>query len=170
MATATVNTLAREKADREATGTLQLVSFRSADEVFGIEITKVREIILLCDITRLPQTPHHVKGIINLRSTVIPVIDLRARFGFAESDPTSDSRIMVVNVGTRTVGIIVDAVEEVLRVSREQIAPAPPTVAGLGNEYLQGLVRLENQLLILLDIDRLLGSEELESVMAGMNA
>ncbi len=153
----------------EPTGSMQLVSFHLADEVYGIEITKVREIILMCDITQVPQTPHYVKGLINLRSTVIPVIDLRARFGLTESELTSESRIMVVNVGNKTVGIIVDGVDEVLRISSDQIAPAPPTVASVGNEYLNGLVKLEDALLILLDIDNLLGeegSEALETVMA----
>ena len=86
---------------------------------------------------------------------MIPVIDLRARFSLAENELTQDSRIMVLNVGRRTIGIVVDSVNEVLRVSQDQISPAPPTVASLGNQYMTGLVRLEEQLLILLDVDRL---------------
>ena len=159
MATITRETGTSEHTTNEATGSLQLVSFHLADETYGIEITKIREIILMGEITRIPQTPHYVKGLINLRSTVIPVIDLRARFGLPENELTDDSRIMVLNVGTRTVGIIVDAVSEVLRVTNDQIAPAPPTVASLGNEYLDGLVKLEDLLLILLDIDKILGEE-----------
>ena len=141
-------------------GTLQLVSFRLAQEEYGVEITRVREIILMGEITRVPQTPHFVKGLINLRSTVIPVIDLRARFGLTEAEATDESRIMVVNVAGKTVGIVVDAVSEVLRVSSDQIAPPPPTVVSLGTEYLTGLVKLEKQLLLLLDIDKLLGTED----------
>ena len=144
----------------EATGTIQIVSFRLAKETFGVAITKVREIILMCGITRVPQTPHYVKGLINLRSTVIPVIDLRTLFGLPEGEQTTDSRIMVLQVGTKTVGIVVDGVDEVLRIAKDQIAPPPPTVASLGNEYLSGLVKLENLLLILLDIDKILGQEE----------
>ena len=144
----------------EATGTMQLVSFRLAQEEYGVEITKVQEIILMGEITRVPQTPDYIKGLINLRSTVIPIVDLRLRFGLARQDATDETRIMVVNVAGKTIGIIVDAVSEVLRISKEQIAPPPPTVAGLGREYLTGLVKLENRLLILLDIDRILGEEE----------
>lgn len=158
MATAIQDTLTTHARTTEAGGTIQLVSFQLANEEYGIEITKVREIILMGEITRVPQTPSYVKGLINLRSTVIPVVDLRVRFGLPEGETTADSRIMVVNVGERTVGIVVDAVSEVFRISRDQIAPPPPTVAQLGNEYLTGLVRLEKRLLILLDIDHVLAS------------
>ncbi len=138
---------------------MQLVSFRLAQEEYGIEITKIQEIILMGEITRVPQTPHYIKGLINLRSTVIPIVDLRLRFGMSEEEVTDETRIMVVNVVGKTIGIIVDAVSEVLRVNEEQIAPPPPTVAGLGQEYLTGLVKFDSRLLIMLDIDQILGEE-----------
>lgn len=153
-----------------AADSIQLVSFRMGEETYGIEITKIREIILMGQITQAPETPHYIRGLINLRSTVIPVIDLRARFGLAEGELTDDSRIMVLNVGSRTIGIVVDAVSEVLRVAGEQVSPAPPTVASLGNEYMTGLVRLEEQLLILLDVERLFGAEEAAAVENAMRA
>lgn len=137
-------------------GTIQVVSFRLANEEYGIEITKVQEIILVGEITRVPQTSPHIKGLINLRSTVIPIVDLRLRFGMPEEAATDETRIMVMNVGGKTTGIIVDAVSEVLRISTEQLAPPPPTVSGLGRDYLTGLAKLEKRLLILLDVDRLL--------------
>ncbi len=148
----------------ETHGTIQLVSFQLANELYGIEITKVREIILISEITRIPQTPHYVKGLINLRSTVIPVVDLRAKFGLPESELTDDSRIMVLQAAGKTIGIVVDAVSEVLRIKQDQVAPPPPTVAGLGREYLTGLVRLDTQLLILLDIDKTLSGEDTEGL------
>ena len=141
MATMTQETPVQENSLSETHGTLQLVSFQLDKELYGIEITKVREIILIAEITRIPQTPHYVKGLINLRSTVIPVIDLRSLFGLQEGELTDDSRIMVLQAGGKTIGIVVDAVSEVLRVKRDQIAPPPPTVAGLGREYLTGLVK-----------------------------
>ena len=118
------------------------------------------------EITRVPQTPDYIKGLINLRSTVIPIVDLRLRFGLTQEAATDETRIMVVNVAGKTIGIIVDAVSEVLRITKEQIAPPPPTVAGLGREYLTGLVKLENRLLILLDIDKILGRDETSAVEA----
>jgi purine-binding chemotaxis protein CheW len=160
------DTFVREKTRSNPTGSMQLVSFKLSDETYGIEITKIREIILVGEITRVPETPHYIKGLINLRSSVIPVIDLRARFALAENELTQDSRIMVLNVGRRTIGIVVDSVNEVLRVSQDQISPAPPTVASLGNQYMTGLVRLEDQLLILLDVDRLFGEEATTAIDA----
>ena len=168
MATATPEATLVESGVSETTGTIQLVSFHLAEETYGVEITKVREIILMGEITRVPQTPEYVKGLINLRSTVIPVIDLRIRFGLPEGDLTDESRIMVLHVAGKMIGIVVDAVSEVLRVSDDQIAPPPPTVAGLGREYLTGLVKLEDQLLILLDIDKIFGEDEAEALTAAV--
>ena len=154
----------------KSTGTMQLVSFRLAQEEYGIEITKVQEIILMGEITRVPQTPNFIKGLINLRSMVIPIVDLRLRFGLELEPATDETRIMVVNVAGKTIGIIVDAVSEVLRISYEQVAPPPPTVAGLGQDYLTGLVKLAGRLLIMLDIDKILGEEEAAEVeKAGAN-
>ncbi len=164
MASVTAETSEMETAFAEAHGTMQLVSFKLAQELYGIEITKVREIILISEITRIPQTPHYVKGLINLRSAVIPVIDLRTKFGLPEGELTDESRIMVLQAHGKTIGIVVDAVNEVLRVKHEQIAPPPPTVAGLGRDYLTGLVRLDKEMLILLDIDKILDKEEAETV------
>ena len=166
MSSAILENQARETGSSETGGSFQLVSFHLADESYGIEITKVREIILMGEITRIPHTPDYVKGLINLRSTVIPVIDLRIRFALPEAELTGESRIMVINVRGKTIGIIVDAVSEVLRITNDQIASPPPTVAGLGREYLTGLVKLEERLLILLDIDKILGAEETDGLEA----
>jgi len=160
VSTSTQQSPAKEMHRVESAGSMQLVSFRLLQEEYGIEITKVQEIILMGEITRIPQTSNYIQGLINLRSTVIPVVDLRLRFGLPPQAATDETRIMVVNMAGKTVGIVVDAVSEVLRISRDQISPPPPTVAGLGRDYLHGLVNLENRLLILLDIDKILSEEE----------
>jgi purine-binding chemotaxis protein CheW len=156
VSTATLETRLEGQQNSDGAGSLQLVSFQLAQEEYGIEITKVQEIILMGEITRVPQTPKYIKGLINLRSTVIPIVDLRERFGLDQQEIGDETRIMVVNVAGKTIGIIVDAVSEVLRVSPDAIAPPPPTVAGLGREYLTGLAKLDDRLLILLDIDKIL--------------
>ncbi len=162
----TITQPAGESRTTESTGTRQMVSFHLGAEIYGVEITKVREIILMCEITEVPQTPHYVRGLINLRNTVIPVIDLRTRFGLPTMEQSQDSRILVIHIGQKMVGIVVDGVDEVLRISTDQIAPTPDTVVSMGNEYLNGLVKMENQILILLDIDKILGDdrEVLESI------
>ena len=162
MATATHEARGMKNTFTEVHGTMQLVSFTLAKETYGIEITKVREIILITEITHVPEAPAFLRGLINLRSTVIPVIDLRARFGMPPGEVSDENRIMVLQACGKTIGIVVDAVSEVLRVKQEQIAPPPPTVAGLGRDYLSGLVKLDKQLLILLDIDKIFGDEEMD--------
>ncbi len=161
MSTATMEARDAKNTFTEVHGTTQLVSFTLAKELYGIEITKIREIILITDITRIPETPDFLKGLINLRSMVIPVIDLRVRFGMPEGEVTDESRIIVLQACGKTIGIMVDAVSEVLRVKHEQISPPPPTLAGSGRDYLSGLVKLDDTLLILLDIDKIFNEEEM---------
>ena len=170
MSTMTQDLPVQENSLNESTGTMQIVSFRLDQEEYGIEITKVQEIILMGEITRVPQTPEFIKGLINLRSTVIPIVDLRLRFSLNQQPQSDDTRIMVVNVAGKTIGIIVDAVSEVLRIANDQIAPPPPTVAGLGREYLTGLVKLDKRLLILLDIDKILDEKTTVAVEAASGA
>lgn len=139
---------------------MQLVGFRLAREEYGIPITRVQEITLMGEITRIPQTPDYIKGLIRLRSTAIPIVDLRLRFGLPPEEPTDETRIMVLNVAGKTIGVLVDAVSEVLRITEDQILPPPSTVAGPDQEYLAGLVKLENRPLVLLDLDKVLGDED----------
>ena len=170
-----MSTTIQESTDREssvsaATGTTQLVGFRLGNEEYGVEITKVREIMLMSEITQIPEMPAYIKGLINIRGTVIPVIDLRVRFGLVAGELTGESRTIVLSVDDKMIGVIVDAVTEVLRITHDQIAPPPPTVAGLGREYLTGLIKLEDRLLILLNIDKIFSREDaamLEEAMSG---
>ncbi len=146
---------------------LQLVVFRLANEEYGLPITKVQEINRLVPITKLPQTPSFMEGIINLRGRIIPIIDLRKRFGLAASDHTEDNRIIIVEVKGQTVGIIVDAVHEVVRLPQSNIEPPPPAFI-LDGQYIHGVGKMENRLLILLNIDSILTSQE-EIVLKQIN-
>lgn len=152
--------VSKKRSSGDTIGTLQLVSFRLAKEEYGIEITRVQEIILLGEITRIPESPAFIKGLINLRNTVIPIVDLRLRFGMEEAQPTEETRIMVVAIAGKTVGLVVDGVNEVMRIPSDGIVPPPPSVVGLGHDYLTGLVNMEDRMLIVLDIDRILHSDE----------
>jgi len=160
MSTTIQESSTRESSASAATGATQLVGFRLGNEEYGVEITKVREIMLMSEITQIPEMPAYIKGLINIRGTVIPVIDLRVRFGLVAGELTGESRTIVLSVDEKMIGVIVDAVTEVLRITHDQIAPPPPTVAGLGREYLTGLIKLEDRLLILLNIDRLFSRED----------
>lgn len=138
---------------------LQLVIFRLAKEEYGLPITKVQEINRLVPITKLPQTPVFMEGIINLRGRIIPVVDLRKRFQLAVTDYNDDSRIIIVEVAGQTVGVIVDAVNEVVRMPSANVEPPPPAFI-LDAKYIQGVGKLDGRLLILLEIDQILSSQE----------
>jgi purine-binding chemotaxis protein CheW len=138
----------------------QLVVFTISGEEFGIEITQVREIIKLREITRLPHTLDFVEGVTNLRGEVIPVIDLKKRFGIGSTERDDDNRIIIAEVHDTRVGFIVDSVTETLRIPASAIEPPPRNVAGLKADYLVGIGKLENRLLIVLDACRILSSEE----------
>jgi purine-binding chemotaxis protein CheW len=138
----------------------QLVVFQLGAELYGVEIARVHEIIRLQSVTRVPRSPAFVEGVINLRGKVIPVIDLRRRFGLPSADHTRASRIVVVEIGDQVVGIVVDGVSEVLRVKTATVEPPSPVVAGIDSEYLHGIAKLPDRLVILLDLDRVLGRDE----------
>ena len=108
----------------------------------------------------MPQAPDFVRGLINLRGHVIPIIDLRRRFGFPESEKTESQRIIVVNVGKRTMGIVVDEVDQVLRVKAEDIEPPPTSIKGINHDFITGLVKRDEKLVILLEIEHLLTERE----------
>jgi len=134
----------------------QLVVFQLGAEFYGVDIARVHEIIRLQTITRVPRAPALVEGVINLRGKVIPVVDLRRRFGLETSEHTRASRIVVVEIGDNVVGVIVDGVSEVLRVTGASVEPPSPVVAGIESEYIHGIAKLDDRLVILLDLDRVL--------------
>lgn len=142
----------------------QLVVFSVADETYGIDIHRVREIIRVPEITRVPRTPDFVEGVVNLRGSVIPVLDLRKRFGFPASEGDSNQRIVVIEMGDQTVGIIVDSVSEVLQIDVAEIEPPSPYVISVDSQYIAGIAKFNDKLIILLDVNRVLSTEEKESV------
>ena len=136
------------------------LTFQLAGEEYGLEILKVKEIIGIMNITALPRTPDFVKGVINLRGKVIPVIDLRLKFGFEEAGHTDKTCIVVVEIGGTMVWMVVDAVTEVLRVADASIEPPSPVVTTVDSAFITGSAKVEERLIILLDLERVLLPEE----------
>ena len=138
----------------------QLVVFDLAGESYGINIAAVESIIKMQSITQLPQAPRYVKGVTNLRGTVLPVIDLRIRFGLEPQEVNRQTRIIIVTMGDLKVGVVVDGVSEVLRVQDDTIEGLPPMVSTINSAFLKGIVRLENRLIILLELGKVLDFDE----------
>ena len=146
---------------------LQLVIFQLGGEEFGVEIMQVQEIIRMPEITRIPQSPEYVEGVINLRGKIIVVINLDTRFGLNSKELDDDSRIIIVEVGDNVVGMVVDSVSEVLRLASSNVEPAPEIISTkIQADYLKGVGKLDDRLLILLDLERVLSDEELSQVAA----
>ena len=138
----------------------QLVVFELANENYGVDISSVESIIKMQEITRIPHSPSFVEGITNLRGLVLPVIDLRKRFGLEAQEASRDSRIMVVAIGNVKVGMIVDAVSEVLRVPSESIEPPPSMTTTSKANFITGIAKLNDILVILLDLSKILTTDE----------
>lgn len=143
---------------------LQLVTFVVGNEEFAIPILSVQEINRLMQITRVPQSPDFIEGVVNLRGKIVPVMDLRKRFGLGKAENSSDCRIIVVEVSKRVIGFTVDRVNEVLCVSSSIVDPPPPMVCGIDSDYVQGVGKLDDRLLILLNLEKLFSNEDLRLV------
>lgn len=146
------------------------LTFKLANEEYGLEILKVQEIIKMMDITRVPRTPEFVKGVINLRGKVIPVVDLRLKFGMQEKEITEKTCVIVVQIAsddsTVTIGTIVDEVSEVLDIDSAEIEPAPAMGSGMDAQFILGMAKARGSVKILLDIDKVLSIDEI----AGLGA
>ncbi len=140
---------------------VQLVVFSLGREEFAVEVTQVREIMRMEEITRMPKSPSFVEGIINLRGQIIAVIDLAKRLNLQSGEQTGETRIIVVESDEIKVGMIVDSVSEVLRISSEAIEVTPTLAAEVAVDYLQGVVKQDNRLIILLDLTKVLSLEEI---------
>ncbi len=132
---------------------LQLVTFRLGDEEFGIDIKKVQEINRMIDITRIPNAPVYVEGVVNLRGKIIPIVNLRTKLCLSEAERDKATRIMVVEVGGTTLGFIVDSVSEVLRIQDPKIEDPPSITGSSDSAYIEGVINLSDRILILLDLN-----------------
>ncbi|MBD3166810.1 chemotaxis protein CheW [bacterium] len=140
------------------------LTFKVGDEEYGIEIRYVTEIIGIQSITELPDMPQYVKGVINLRGKVIPVLDVRLRFGLEEREYDERTSIIVVNIQEMAVGLIVDTVSEVMDIPKSEVEPPPRVSKGAGSRYIQGMGKVDKSVKILLDIQKLLFEGELEDL------
>jgi purine-binding chemotaxis protein CheW len=140
------------------------LTFKLAGEEYGLEILKVREIIGLMDITAVPRTPEFIKGVINLRGKVIPVVDLRLKFGMQSAEHTAETCIIVVHVGEVEMGIVVDKVSEVLNIATEAIEGTPSFGANVDTEFILGMGKVSGRVSILLDIDKVLAGSDMETI------
>jgi purine-binding chemotaxis protein CheW len=154
----------QESAGMASSDELQLVSFNIGTEEFGVDILKVQEINRMVEITRVPQAPHYVEGVINLRGKVIPIVDLRKRFNLELKEHDKNTRIVVVDIGGNIMGMIVDSVSEVLRLPANTIEPPPEIVTGVNSEYIKGVAKLDDRLLIFLDLSKVIDMAELAAV------
>lgn len=142
----------------------QYVGFRLDQEDYAIPITTIREIIVMKPVTRIPQVPASIEGLINLRGSVLPIVNLRRLFGLPPREFDDETRTVIVNVGSRTLGYVVDEVTQVIKIAAEQIQAPPVSVAAFAGRHIAGLARLDDRLLIILDVQRLLNLEELDAV------
>ncbi|AIX50970.1 MULTISPECIES: chemotaxis protein CheW [Pantoea] len=152
---ATVTKIAGETVGQE------FLVFTLGDEEYGIDILKVQEIRGYDQVTRIANTPEFIKGVTNLRGVIVPIIDLRVKFSQPDVEYNDNTVVIVLNLEHRVVGIVVDGVSDVLSLTHEQIRPAPEFAVTMSTEYLTGLGALGERMLILVDIEKLLSSEEM---------
>lgn len=148
-----------------AADVLQLVTFTLGEEEYAVDILKVQEINRMTEIAKVPNAPDHVEGVINLRGRVIPVVSLRRRFGLQDKDSDERSRIVIMDVQGITVGLTVDSVSEVLRIPLDIVETAPQIATNVSTEFIRGIAKLDDRLIILIDMDRLIERQETEAVV-----
>jgi purine-binding chemotaxis protein CheW len=146
------------------TGESQLVVFDLNEEAYGVDISQVREIIRMQEITRVPRAPEFIEGVINLRGKVIPVVDLRTRFSMPGTERTDEHRIVVVDVSGQDIGMVVDAVTEVSRIPSSSIEPPSNVITTNDSEYLTGIVKTDEKLIILLDITKVISDADVDAL------
>ncbi len=147
--------------ERRASKEVQMVAFKLKAEEFAVDIHQVREVLKMTQVTPLPQSAHYIEGVINLRGEVIPVVDLRKRFELSEEKRNEQTRIIIVEITGNDVGLIVDSVTEVLRFSATAIQAPPTRIAGTRTDLIKGVGKIHDRLLIILNLEKILTSEEI---------
>jgi purine-binding chemotaxis protein CheW len=147
-------------------GTEEFLTFTLASETYGIDILRVQEIRGYDAVTRIANTPEFIKGVINLRGVIVPIVDLRLKFKVGEATYHEFTVVIIINVRNKVVGIVVDGVSDVVALAAEQIKPAPEFGSALDTRYLTGLGTVNDEMLILVDIEKLVASDELQ-IMEG---
>jgi purine-binding chemotaxis protein CheW len=140
---------------------LQMINFTLGGDEYAVEIQKVREVINFRELTPLPKAPSFVKGIINLRGEVIPVIDLREKLGLAHEAYSALTNVIIVEIGRKAVGVVVDDVRHVIRLAPGEVAPSPPFIGGLSGKYVSGVAKIGERLVVVLDMERILSAGEM---------
>jgi purine-binding chemotaxis protein CheW len=155
----------------EITEATQYLTYKLGDEVFALDITKVREVLDFTTITKVPRTPEFMRGVINLRGSVVPVVDLRLKFGMAKTEKTVNTCIIITEVTvdgeTTVLGALADSVQEVLDLASDHIEPAPRIGTKLRTEFIKGMGKQNDRFVIILDIDKVFSAEEMAMVQAG---
>ncbi|MEN3278119.1 MAG: purine-binding chemotaxis protein CheW [Massilia sp.] len=142
-------------------GVLEALAFKLGNEEYGIKILKVQEIRGYESVTRIASAPEHVKGVVNLRGTIVPIVDMRIKFKLGEPTYNQFTVVIILNIRDRVVGMVVDSVSDVISLTADQIKPAPDMGGALNTDYLVGLGTVDERMIILVDIDRLMSSEEM---------
>ena len=153
--------MAPSESDKITLETLtQIVAMRLSDEDYGIPILQIQEILRLTEVTHIPNMPDFIEGVLNLRGKIIPVLDLRKRFHLKITENTDKTRIVIVEAENQTMGLVVDSVSEVINLKREQLDSVPHSITSIETEYLMGVAKIDNRLVVLLDLGKLLNSIE----------
>ncbi len=153
---------------QELLETSQFLAFKLEEEIFAFDISKVREVLEFITVTKVPQTPDMMKGVINLRGSVVPVIDMRVKFGMGETEKTVNTVVIIIEINlddeSTMIGALVDSVKEVMDLDAEHIEPPPNIGTRLNTDFIRGMGKQNDQFIIILDIEKIFSSEELELV------
>lgn len=156
----------KARVDAVGSSSQQFLTYTVGDEEYGVDIMKVREVKGWTETTRLPSSPEYMRGVLNLRGVVIPIFDLRARFGGGLTEATDKHVVVILAVGDRTIGLLVDTVSDILTVETEEIKDAPDREGSLDKQFITGLIAVEDRMVVLLDVEKLV---DVASIQAQVN-